>query len=275
MPVSKRSRPQRTTAPPQNDNERKLCSQQRVENNRKDIVKAGHKMKTLRAMKAEKRKKNQALYFIQTEASVDNTVHWEEIQCGALTDVDGDSDHSTGIVKVSKNKIESDSESSEGEMFPPDDDNPVDDAAASAANAAKELLHSPLLERHLNTQYGDENIAYTGHVECFEKEHEEDSAIPNFDVILHELDKINTCQEVLDVKARILKLKEALSIHDDHISVNLDTDDIEPTNTEDMKPAAEVANASDVLQHVEQHVEQQVSNASDVLQHVEQHGIKL
>ena len=62
-PVSKGSHAQCTTTPPQNRNECKSSSQQCVENNRKDIVEAGHKLKTLRAMKVEKRKKKCSIVF--------------------------------------------------------------------------------------------------------------------------------------------------------------------------------------------------------------------
>ena len=82
----------------------KLSSVQRVKSNRKGIVDAGKKLKTLRAIKDEKKerdKKTDAFFFIHTEASVDNHVHWEQLNCGVVTD-DHDSEENCTISKTLK-----------------------------------------------------------------------------------------------------------------------------------------------------------------------------
>ena len=82
----------------------KLSSVQHVESNRKEIVDAEKKLKTLRAIKDEKKvgdKKKDAFFFIHMEASVDNCVHWEELNCGVITD-DHDSEENCTISKTSK-----------------------------------------------------------------------------------------------------------------------------------------------------------------------------
>ena len=94
----------------------KLKSAQRVEENRKDIVEASRKVKTLREIKAEqKRKKKEAFYFIDRETRVDNRVHWEELQCGVVTDAVTETSgrRVTRKVTQAKNKIESSSSSDE------------------------------------------------------------------------------------------------------------------------------------------------------------------
>ena len=94
----------------------KLSSIQCVESNRKGIVDAGKKLKTLRVIKDEKKerdKKKDAFFFIHMEASVDNRVHWEELNCGVITN-DHDSKENHTILKTSKvqkAKIESSSSS--------------------------------------------------------------------------------------------------------------------------------------------------------------------
>ena len=79
---------------------RKLCAVQRVENNRKKIVEASHQLKTLRAMKAAKKKREEAFYFIETEASVDKRAHWQELDCAVIPDYEPEE---PSVVKVSKN----------------------------------------------------------------------------------------------------------------------------------------------------------------------------
>ena len=82
----------------------KLSSIQCVESNRKGIVNAGKKLKTLRAIKNEKKerdKKKDAFFFIHTEAFVDNHVHWEQLNCGVVSD-DYDSEENHTISKTLK-----------------------------------------------------------------------------------------------------------------------------------------------------------------------------
>ena len=76
---------------------------QRVESNRKEIVLASTKIKTLRKMKAEKRKRQkEAFYFISTEASVDPHAHWDQLGCGVITDEVETNGTSMKTVKVLK-----------------------------------------------------------------------------------------------------------------------------------------------------------------------------
>ena len=78
----------------------KLSAVQCVETNQKKIVDAGNQLKTLRAMKAEKKKREAAFYFINTEATIDKCAHWQELDCAVITD-DVESDEPP-VVKVSK-----------------------------------------------------------------------------------------------------------------------------------------------------------------------------
>ena len=161
-------------------------------------------------MERKKETKKDAFFFIHTEASVDNRVHWEQLNCGVVTD-DHDSEENHTILKTSKvqkAKIESSSSSKE-ELFPPDDSNAVDVAAETAFGAASSLMHSPLVEKQLKSEYGDQNVAFVG-VECFEEEPPPESNLPNFDVIFKELNKLESSDELLDLKTRLLQLKESL-----------------------------------------------------------------
>ena len=77
----------------------KLSTVQPVKSNQKGIIDAGKKLKTLRAMKEEKKKRD-AFYFIHTEATVDTCAHWDDLQCGVITD-DSEEDN-TAILSVPK-----------------------------------------------------------------------------------------------------------------------------------------------------------------------------
>ena len=83
---------------------RKLCAVQQVENNRKKIVESGHQLKTLRAMKAEKQKREEAFYFIETKASVDKRAHWQELDCAVIPDYESDQPSIVKSVKKLKTK---------------------------------------------------------------------------------------------------------------------------------------------------------------------------
>ena len=117
------------------------------------------------------------------------------------------------------NHIES-SSSSEEEMFPPDDSHIVDNAAANAYGAASALLHYPLINKQLDSEYGSQNIEYVEDVEHLE--HPGDSHVPNFDVIFYKLNKLDSSAELIDVKTRLLKLKN--SIVEESVSLLLDDD---------------------------------------------------
>ena len=67
----------------------------------------------------EEKKKRDAFYFIHMEATVDTRAHWDDLQCGVITD-DSKEDNTaiSSVLKTQKaNHIES-SSSSEEEMFP-------------------------------------------------------------------------------------------------------------------------------------------------------------
>ena len=199
-----------------------MSSAQRVETNRQKIVDAGTKVKTLRQMKADKRKKTDAFYFIHTEAAVDNRAHLEhldldyaEVPSDEAASVENEVD---AVVKVSKSRNMIESNSSSDEMFPADCDTAeVDDAAKSAADAAKTLLNSPLVHNQLEQEYGNNNVPFVG-VEHFGNAGDingldnegQDESSPNFDVIFYELNKLASSNEVVDVKTRLLKLKQTV-----------------------------------------------------------------
>ena len=95
-------------------------------------------------------------------------------------------------------------------MFPPDNTRSVDDAAESAACAATNLLHSPLLQSQLDVEYGEENVPYVDGVECLEHNEpleQEHKDLPNFALIFYELSKLESSQELVDVKSKLLKIK--------------------------------------------------------------------
>ena len=155
----------------------------------------------LRAMKAEKKKREAAFYFINTEATIDKRAHWQELDCAVITD-DVESDEPS-IVKVLKgqkaNQIDS---SSDDQLFPPDDTNDTDAAAATAANAAHLILDSPIVHSQLQSEYRDQNVAYVEEIHGVErlenedgvasKKDEQESDLPNFDLIFHELNKLDS-----------------------------------------------------------------------------------
>ena len=194
----------------------KLKSAQHVKGNRKDIVEAGRKVKTLREMKAEQqRKKNEAFYFIDRETRVDNRVHWEELQCGVITDASMEKSgrRVTRKVTQAKNKIESSSssdEASESEMFPSDDDGKSVDAAAG--EAAKILLDNKAFEMELEMEYKNKpafDLVIDG--KCYDP----DSETPNFDIIIYELNKMESSEEILQVKSLLVKIQNLLDFESD------------------------------------------------------------
>ena len=85
-------------------------------------------------------------------------------------------------------------------MFPPDDSNAVDVAAETAFGAAASLMHSPLVEKQLDSEYGDQNVAFVDGVERFKDQALEESHLPDFDVIFKELNKLETSDQLLDLK---------------------------------------------------------------------------
>ena len=169
----------------------------------------------------EEKKKRDAFYFIHTEATVDTHAHWDDLQCGVIID-DSEEDNTAilSILKTQKaNHIKS-SSSSEKEMFPPDDLHIVDNAAANAYGAASALLHSPLINKQLDSEYRSRNVEYVEDVEHLE--HLGDSHVLNFDVIFYNLNKLDSSAELIDVKTRLLKLKD--SIVEESVSLLLDDD---------------------------------------------------
>ena len=110
-------------------------------------------------------------------------------------------------------------------MFPPDDTHSVDDATESAACAATNLLHSPLLQSQLDVEYGEENVSYVDgvehleHNEPLEQEHKD---LPNFALIFYELSKLESSWELVDVKSKLLKIKRSLMEEEEAVSVILD-----------------------------------------------------
>ena len=85
-------------------------------------------------------------------------------------------------------------------MFPPDDSNAVDVAAKTAFGVASSLIHSPLVEKQLDSEYGDQNVAFVDGVECFKDQPLEESHLPDIDVIFKELNKLETSDQLLDLK---------------------------------------------------------------------------
>ena len=160
----------------------------------------------LRAMKAEKKKREAAFYFINTEATVDKCAHWQELDCAVITD-DVESDEPFVSKGRKANQIDS---SSDDKLFPPDDTNDTDAAAATAAKAACLILDSPIVDSQLQSEYGDQNVTYVEEihgVECLEnkdgvasEKDEQESDLPNFDLIFHKLNKLDSSNELLDVK---------------------------------------------------------------------------
>ena len=59
-------------------------------------------------------------------------------------------------------------------MFPPDDTNDTDAAAATAANAAHLILDSPIVDSQLQSEYGDQNVAYVEEIHGVEHLENED-----------------------------------------------------------------------------------------------------
>ena len=182
----------------------------------KKIVEAGHQLKTLRAMKAAKKKGEEAFYFIETEASVDKRAHWQKLDCAVIPDYEP---KEPSIVQVSKNRKQNqiDSSSSESEdVFPPDDTGDMDVVAENAANAVKLLMNSSIVDSQLQSEYGNDNVPYVediGRVERLEtgdEGSEKEDDLPNFDLIFQELGKLDSSNELLNVKARLMKLQESL-----------------------------------------------------------------
>ena len=102
-------------------------------------------------------------------------------------------------------------------MFLPDDSHIVDNAAANAYGVASALLHFPLVNKQLDSEYGSRNVEDIEHLE-----HPGDSHVPNFDVIFYELNKLDSSAELIDLKTRLLKLKD--SIVEESVSLLLDDD---------------------------------------------------
>ena len=119
-------------------------------------------------------------------------------------------------------------------MFPPDNTRSVDDAAESAACAATNLLHSPLLQSQLDVEYGEENVPYVDGVECLEHDEplkQENKDLPNFALIFYELSKLESSRELVDVKSKLLKIKRSLMEEEEAVSVILDKEGDENDGT--------------------------------------------
>ena len=103
--------------------------------------------------------KKEAFYFIDRETTVDNRDHWEELQCGVITDVIMETTGRKAKRKVTpptkQNKIESSSSSSDehsrSEMFPSNDEGNEVDAAAN--EAAKIFFNNKAFDLELDMQY--------------------------------------------------------------------------------------------------------------------------
>ena len=54
------------------------------------------------------------------------------------------------------------------------------------------------------------DIGHVEHVETGDEGSEKEDDLPNFDLIFHELGKLDSSNELLDVKARLMKLQESL-----------------------------------------------------------------
>ena len=230
--------------------ERKLKSAQHVEENRKDIVEAGRKVTTLREIKAEqKRKKKEAFYFIDRETRV---VHWEELQCGVVADAvtEKSGRRVTRKVTQAKNKIESSSSSdkaSESEMFPSDDDGKSVDAAAG--EAAKILLDNKAFEMELEMEYKNKpavDLVIDG------KHYDPDSETPNFDIIIYELNKMESSEEILQVKSLLVKIQNLLEFESDIDDNPVHNDGSKNVlNSDQMQnPVVDNSKDSNPLQHI-------------------------
>ena len=92
-------------------------------------------------------------------------------------------------------------------MFPPDDTDDMDVAAENAANAVKLLMNSPIVDSQLQSEYGNDNVPYVEDIGCVERvktgdeDSEKEDDLPNFDLIFHKLSKLDSSNELLDVKA--------------------------------------------------------------------------
>ena len=117
-------------------------------------------------------------------------------------------------------------------MFPEDDTHSVDDAAESAACAATNLLHLPLLQTQLDVEYRQKNVAYAEGVERLEHKplEQEHQDLPNFALIFYELNKLESSCKLVDVKSKLLKIKQSL-MEEDAVSVILDKEGDETDRT--------------------------------------------
>ena len=83
-------------------------------------------------------------------------------------------------------------------MFPPDDTGDMDVAAENAANAVKLLMNWPIVNSQLQSEYGNDNVAYAEdmgsveHVENGDEGSEKEDHLPNFDLIFHKLSKLDS-----------------------------------------------------------------------------------
>ena len=75
-------------------------------------------------------------------------------------------------------------------MFPPDDSNAVDAAAETAFGAASSLMHSPLVEKQLNSEYGDQNVAFVDGVERFKDQALEGESFARFQCDFQRIEQI-------------------------------------------------------------------------------------
>ena len=76
----------------------------------------------------------------------------------------------------------------------------MDAAAETAFGAASSLMHSPLVEKQVDSEYGDQNVAFVDGVERFEDQALEESHLLDFHVIFKELNKLETSDQLLDLK---------------------------------------------------------------------------
>ena len=99
---------------------------------------------------------------------------------------------------------------SESEMFPSDDDGKSVDAAAG--EAAKMLLDNKAFETELEMEYKNKpavDLVIDG------KHYDPDSETPNFDIIIYELNKMETSEEILQVKSLLVKIQNLLDFESD------------------------------------------------------------
>ena len=116
------------------------------------------------------------------------------------------------VSKGSRSRVQPiNSSSSEEDMFPNDDQHLVDIAAEVAHSAARGLLDNSMIETELKAQYGDENVASVSHAVDVRIENE--MQFPNFDIIFHELNKLDSSVELLAVKSQLLKIKQSVIDH--------------------------------------------------------------